>query len=234
VKDQAQNLATSISGPNPRRVLRTVWAGAVATVTAGGLLFAAMPGGPAPDAPGGGRELPVLALARAEAQIETRARESVESRMFERTGRVETVSEQISPAQIMAVLERAQREAREQGAGFNPAVAQAAAELGMLYATYTAQQQAARERDQGLRIQEAPVARHTEQDDDHKHDEHKHDGGKDDGGRSTPSDQVPSWDVASVVPASYKPASVAEHGTVERDASEHDEAHDHSGWVTYE
>jgi hypothetical protein len=214
-------------------VLRTVWAGAVATVTAGGLLFAAMPGGPGPDAPGGGREIPVLAQARAEAQIETRARESVESRMLERADRVETVPEQISPAQIMAVLERAQREAREQGADFSPAVAQAAAELGLLYATYTAQQQAAWQRDHGLRIQDAPVARRTEQDDD-KEDAHEHDGGRGDGERSTPSDQVPSRDVVSVVPASYKLASAAEHDMIEHGASERDEAHDHSAWVTYE
>jgi hypothetical protein len=263
VNDQAQSLATSISGPNPRRVLRTAWAGAVATVTAGGLLFAAVPSVPAPQSAGGGRVVPVLAQPAAGADVEAGGPVGT----IERALRAVTVPEGVSPAQVMAVLDRAQHEAREQGADFSPVVAQAAAELGMLYTTYTAQQRAVQERDQGLRLADAPVARHTQHDDEKGADEKGADEKHDDE-RSTPVDLVPAGDGTSAVPASYEPASAAdpgdadldtadledakadtggraaaesgtfEHDTADLDIAEpdgaHEGTHDHTGWVTFE
>lgn len=54
------------------------------------------------------------------------------------------VGENITIDQVLGVLERAQRLAQEQGASLDPQIAQAAAELGMLYMTYRAQQEAMR------------------------------------------------------------------------------------------
>ncbi|RPF19528.1 M15 family metallopeptidase [Myceligenerans xiligouense] len=50
----------------------------------------------------------------------------------------------ITVGQVLGVLERAHQLAMEQGAAMDPQVAQAAAELGMLYTTYRAQQEAIR------------------------------------------------------------------------------------------
>lgn len=50
--------------------------------------------------------------------------------------------ENVTHAQVLAVLERAHQLAVQQGAALDPEIAQAAAELGMLYTTYQAQEQA--------------------------------------------------------------------------------------------
>ncbi|MFD6142418.1 M15 family metallopeptidase [Promicromonospora sp. NPDC060271] len=72
---------------------------------------------------------------------------------------VRAVPADVSVEQIVALLERAEKLAREQGPDFSPAIAQAAAELGMLYTTYQAQQRPSDEQNGGLRVQDAPVAR---------------------------------------------------------------------------
>ncbi|MFD6444608.1 D-alanyl-D-alanine carboxypeptidase family protein [Promicromonospora sp. NPDC060204] len=144
MQEQANELVVPTPRPGARRLLRTVWAGAVATVTAGGLLLAAVPSVPevrvaAGDRPGRYQE-PIEALP---------------------AGRPGTVPQDVTPDQITAVLARADQQAREQGPDLSPAVAQAAAELGMLYTTYTIQRLALAESSEGLRVQDAPVARAT-------------------------------------------------------------------------
>ncbi|GAA1863292.1 D-alanyl-D-alanine carboxypeptidase family protein [Myceligenerans crystallogenes] len=51
-------------------------------------------------------------------------------------------SADVTHAQVLAVLERAHQLAVQQGAALDPEIAQAAAELGMLYTTYKAQEEA--------------------------------------------------------------------------------------------
>jgi hypothetical protein len=167
-------------------MLRTVWTGAVATVTAGGLLLTAPGGVPAPHGPedDGGRPV--------------RAQEVVA------VEQADTVPQDVSPSQIEAVLERAERHAREQGPDLSPTVAQAAAELGMLYTTYTAQQLALTEQTEGLHLRDAPVARASEKDD--------------------AKTESPSADVPAAVQVSYVPTSATGPGP----------AHEHAGQVTYD
>jgi hypothetical protein len=71
----------------------------------------------------------------------------------------------VTPEQITAVLARADEQARREGPDLSPAVAQAAAELGMLYTTYLVQELASSEATEGLRVQDAPVARAAGDDD---------------------------------------------------------------------
>jgi hypothetical protein len=141
VQDQATKPAVPTSSPSRRRLLRTTWAGAVATVTAGGLLLAAVPTAPDRHAPGDGRDLPARFLDAFRSVPAVQA---------------ETMPRNVTPEQIVAVLARADQQAREQGPDLSPAVAQAAAELGMLYTTYQIQQPAPR-RAEGLRVQDAPA-----------------------------------------------------------------------------
>ncbi|MEU4386991.1 M15 family metallopeptidase [Promicromonospora sp. NPDC023805] len=75
---------------------------------------------------------------------------------------VRAVPADVSVEQIVVLLERVEKLAREQGPDFSPTIAQAAAELGMLYMTYQAQQQPSGEQNGGLRLQDAPVARAAE------------------------------------------------------------------------
>ncbi|MFI8524805.1 M15 family metallopeptidase [Promicromonospora sukumoe] len=150
MQDQATKPAVPTSSPSRRRLLRTTWAGAVATVTAGGLLLAAVPSIPDQHAPGDGRDLPARFLDAFRSVPAVQA---------------ETMPRNVTPDQIVAVLARADQQAREQGPDLSPAVAQAAAELGMLYTTYQIQQPAPRQAE-GLRVQDAPVVRDRDADGD--------------------------------------------------------------------
>ncbi|MFD2792894.1 M15 family metallopeptidase [Promicromonospora vindobonensis] len=69
----------------------------------------------------------------------------------------ETAPEGISLSQIVAILERAGEQAREQGSDFSPTVAQAAVELDMLYATYTMQLSVSDEKGDGPRVEDVSV-----------------------------------------------------------------------------
>ncbi|MEV0891663.1 M15 family metallopeptidase [Promicromonospora sp. NPDC050262] len=124
----------------------------------------------------------------------------------------------------MAVLKRAGRQAREQGADFSPVVAQAAAELGMLYTTYLAQQAALADGGEGLRIQDAPVARGSRYAGTNR-DESGHGG----------ADRA---NVATAVQVSYTPAPVAKPDVEEPETydagPETDESPTHAGYVTFE
>ncbi|WP_211240161.1 M15 family metallopeptidase, partial [Promicromonospora kroppenstedtii] len=62
-------------------------------------------------------------------------------------------------------LARADEQARREGPELSPAVAQAAAELGMLYTTYLMQELAFGEAKEGLRVADAPAARASRDDD---------------------------------------------------------------------
>jgi hypothetical protein len=124
-----------MSGPSPRRLLRTVWAGAVAAVAARGLLFAASVHGPASHLHDGDREL------SAQHQRLTRSAGVDQAR---------AVPREVNLEQIAAVLESTGKLAREQGRDLSPAVAHAAAELGMLYTTNTMQQVTFDERTSGV------------------------------------------------------------------------------------
>ncbi|MEV0954205.1 M15 family metallopeptidase [Promicromonospora sp. NPDC050249] len=194
MKDKAKKLAKPISSPSPRRLLRTAWAGAVATVAAGGLLFTASANVPASHVPDNDRDLPI--------QLQG----LIESAPVRQT---ETAPDDVSLDQIVAVLERADKQAREQGPDLSPTVAQATAELGMLYTTYKMQQLAFGEKNYGLRIQDAPVARVSK---------------KDDGANDGVQGHAPQKDVPSVVQASYEHTSVVDP---------HAEG-SHTGYVTYD
>ncbi|WP_460757361.1 M15 family metallopeptidase [Myceligenerans cantabricum] len=101
---------------------RELLRGAMAGVVAGGILFSL--GGSLPGA--GSSEAAQGADGSADAPVAVVSGENV------------TID------QALAVLDRAHRLAAEQGASLDPQIAQAAAELGMLYATYQAQQDALR------------------------------------------------------------------------------------------
>ena len=214
MKDQSQKLVTTASGPAARRMLRTAWAGAVATVTAGGLLFTAAAGAPA--APDGDEHDDPLIQARVQAQVQAQVRTQVGSQEAMAVEQARAVPQGVSPRQIEAVLERAERQAREQGPDLSPTVAQAAAELGMLYATYTAQELVLTERAEGLRLEDAPVARGAEQTRG-AHDSTARAGSAEAAAGSAPAVQV------SYVPGSATLPEADAHGT-----------HGHTGQVTYD
>ncbi|GAB2489819.1 hypothetical protein GCM10027063_33890 [Promicromonospora xylanilytica] len=197
--------------------MRTAWAGVVAAATAGGLLLGALPSVPASHTPDGshapdGSRGPVA-----------EAPELVDGVPVARTG---SLAERVSPAQVVAVLERAERQAQEQGSDFSPTVAQAAAELGMLYTTYMAQQLALTESADGLRVEDAPGARESR------------DSGAGDAGTKVYGDGRGEEDrrtAASAVQVSYMPASETDLGasSAEPDAGRA-ERDAHGGYVTYE
>jgi hypothetical protein len=68
-----------------------------------------------------------------------------------------TALESVTVDQVLAVLDRAERTLRQRSSP-SPRVAQAAAELGMLYTTYEAQQLALAAAAEPLRVETAPVA----------------------------------------------------------------------------
>ncbi|MCP2265145.1 D-alanyl-D-alanine carboxypeptidase family protein [Promicromonospora thailandica] len=134
-----------------RGLLRTVGTGAVAAGIAAAVLFTASASVPGSGQPGDGGAPPI----RLYGLVENVS-----------VGETVTAPDGVTLSQIVAVLERAEQMAQEQGAAFSPAVAQAAAELGMLYTTYQMQQLAFGENNEGLRIEDAPVARGSVADDD--------------------------------------------------------------------
>ncbi|WP_020018088.1 M15 family metallopeptidase [Promicromonospora sukumoe] len=150
MQEQANELVSPENRPDRRRVLRTTWAGAIATVTAGGLLFAAAPTVPGTPLAGGDPDRPV----RHQGPVEAAP-----------AAATVTTPRHVTTEQITAVLARADEQARREGSDLSPAVAQAAAELGMLYTTYLMQELAFGEAEEGLRVADAPVARTAGDDD---------------------------------------------------------------------
>ncbi|WP_369370298.1 M15 family metallopeptidase [Promicromonospora sp. Populi] len=132
-----------------RGLLRSAGTGAVAAVIAIGVLFTASASIPAAHPSGQGGELPIRFYGLLQSLT---------------VGDTSTAPDGVTLGQVVAVLERAEQEAQEQGPNFSPTIAQAAAELGMLYTTYQMQQLAFGENNEGLRIEDAPVARGSEPD----------------------------------------------------------------------
>jgi len=149
VNDRAKKLVPHFSRTSLRKYLRTAWTGAVATVIAAGVLVTAAASVPGAQSSGGNGELPI------------RLYGLLQNVSVGQTGEA---PDGVTLSQIVEVLERAEKRAQEEGPNLNPAVAQAAAELGMLYTTYQMQQLAFGENNEGLRLEDAPVARGAEQD----------------------------------------------------------------------
>ena len=140
----AKTLVPHIPRAALRKYLRTAWTGAVATVLAAGVLVTAAASVPGAQEARDGGDLPIRLYGLLQSVT---------------VGETETAPEGVTLSQIVAVLERAEQEARDQGPDFSPTVAQAAAELGMLYTTYQMQQLAFGENNEGLRVEDAPAAR---------------------------------------------------------------------------
>src|SRR5690606_11712205 len=215
------------------RLLRSFVTGALATGLAAAVLFtasASVPGSGPAGAPG---EPPI------------RLYGSIEN---VRVGETGAVPEGVTLAQVVAVLERAERMAQEQGAAFSPTVAQAAAELGMLYTTYQMQQLAFGRNNEGLRVEDAPERRDAVADENGagggKGDgDHADDGGGDDpdgpskvpGGRE--DDESEPDGTAPAIEVSRGHGSVIDPRTDDRPAADtgHDDASGYAaGYVTYD
>ncbi|MGI5188685.1 D-alanyl-D-alanine carboxypeptidase family protein [Promicromonospora sp. CA-289599] len=150
MNDEAKKPSPHDSRAGLRKYFRTAWTGAVASVIAVGVLFSASASVPASHLAGGnGGELPIRLYGLLQSVT---------------VGETETAPDGVTLAQIVAVLERAEEQAQEQGPNFSPTIAQAAAELGMLYTTYQMQQLAFGENNKGLRVEDAPVARDAQED----------------------------------------------------------------------
>ncbi|MEU4364021.1 D-alanyl-D-alanine carboxypeptidase family protein [Promicromonospora sp. NPDC023987] len=136
------------------RHVRHAWTGVIALAMTGGVLVSAS----ASTATSG---LPVLDAAESTTAATARrsavaAPSSPGSRGHE-TRAPEAGTDGVTVGQVLAVLDRAERTLR-QASSPNPRVAQAGAELGMLYTTYEAQQFALAAAAEPLRVETAPVA----------------------------------------------------------------------------
>ncbi|MFE7506138.1 D-alanyl-D-alanine carboxypeptidase family protein [Promicromonospora sp. NPDC057488] len=140
--NQAKSLVPHVPRTGLRRYLRRAWTGAVATAIAAGVLVTAAASVPGTQAARDGDDLPIRLYGLLQSVT---------------VGETETAPQGVTLAQIVAVLERAEQEAQDQGPAFSPTVAQAAAELGMLYTTYQMQQLAFGENNEGLRVEDAPA-----------------------------------------------------------------------------
>jgi hypothetical protein len=149
-------------GADPRRTAvsrhaRNAWTGAVALAVTGGVLVSASASVPTsgPLASGSLATASDTTASRTEAgagQASTRL-----GGVRQEGPTVRTTPEGVTVGQVLAVLDRAERKLR-QDPSLGPGVAQAAAELGMLYTTYQAQQLALAEADEPLRVESAPTA----------------------------------------------------------------------------
>ncbi|WP_020017395.1 D-alanyl-D-alanine carboxypeptidase family protein [Promicromonospora sukumoe] len=226
--NQAKSLVPHVPRTGLRRYLRRAWTGAVATAIAAGVLVTAAASVPGTQVARDGDDLPIRLYGLLQSVT---------------VGETETAPQGVSLAQIVAVLERAEQEAQEQGPAFSPTVAQAAAELGMLYTTYQMQQLAFGENNEGLRIEDAPArgtgpdagppSRDSDREDDadgrdagqdaDEENTDEGDSGQDDSGQDetgTPSDD----DTPPAVQVSNELTSVVEPA----------EDDPHAGYVTYD
>ncbi|MFD2796925.1 D-alanyl-D-alanine carboxypeptidase family protein [Promicromonospora vindobonensis] len=134
--------------------VRHAWTGVVALAVTGGVLVsasasAATSGTAAPETTASGTtsSRPVADAGRSPARPGGQGNEAG----------VPTALEGVTVGQVLAVLDRAERTLRQHSSP-SPRVAQAAAELGMLYTTYEAQQLALAAAAEPLRVETAPVA----------------------------------------------------------------------------
>ncbi|MFE7507096.1 D-alanyl-D-alanine carboxypeptidase family protein [Promicromonospora sp. NPDC057488] len=133
------------------RRARNAWTGAVALAMTGGVLVSASASVPSPHL------LPDGAPASAAQPAAARTVEVGAAEQRPATAPEVTAPDGVTVSQVLAVLDRAEAMLR-QSSEPSPAVAQAAAELGMLYTTYQAQQLALTEADRPLRVESAPTA----------------------------------------------------------------------------
>ncbi|MFI8525124.1 M15 family metallopeptidase [Promicromonospora sukumoe] len=219
----AKMLVPHVPRAGLRKHLRTAWTSAVATVIAAGVLVSAA------------ASVPGAQTSRDESDLPIRLYGLLQSVTV---GETETAPEGVTLSQIVAVLERAEQEAREQGPDFSPAVAQAAAELGMLYTTYQMQQLAFGENNEGLRVEDAPSrgSRHDDaatpgsgRDDEDDTDDGAAEGpGRDDADRDdTGQDETPAPSDEDAPPA----VQVSDEQTSVIDPETDDP---HAGYVTYD
>ncbi|WP_275006028.1 M15 family metallopeptidase [Promicromonospora iranensis] len=134
------------------RYARNAWTGAVALAVTGGVLVSASASVPTSDTTTSGPASSSAAGTTASDAGHSPARASGSSQDESETG-----TAGVTVGQVLAVLDRAERQLRQSSA-VRPHVAQAAAELGMLYTTYQAQQLALAEADEPLRVETAPTA----------------------------------------------------------------------------
>lgn len=136
------------------RRARHAWTGVIALAMTGGVLVSASAstatsGPPVLDGAEGTTAAP--------ARRSTDAAPSSPGSTGHETRAPEAGTDGVTVGQVLAVLDRAERTLR-QASSPNPRVAQAAAELGMLYTTYEAQQLALAAAAEPLRVETAPVA----------------------------------------------------------------------------
>ncbi|MFC8799897.1 D-alanyl-D-alanine carboxypeptidase family protein [Promicromonospora sp. NPDC057138] len=139
LRDRGADLRRALTSPRARHV----WTGAVALAVTGGVLVSASASVPvAGTATGTATSAAAGSAASAAASGATGATTGV-SRPPAGTASqgqaAPTGTDGVTVGQVLAVLERAERRLR-QSSPLNPRIAQAAAELGMLYTTYQAQQ----------------------------------------------------------------------------------------------
>ncbi|GAB2497372.1 hypothetical protein GCM10027063_40830 [Promicromonospora xylanilytica] len=133
------------------RRVRHAWTGVIALAMTGGVLVSASASTATSTSP---------VLDTAEGTTAAPAREPTDvgqSRPGRTSHETRTGTDAVTVGQVLAVLDRAERTLR-QASSPNPRVAQAAAELGMLYTTYEAQQLALAAAAEPLRVETAPVA----------------------------------------------------------------------------
>ncbi|PUB29670.1 D-alanyl-D-alanine carboxypeptidase-like protein [Promicromonospora sp. AC04] len=140
------------------RHARNAWTGAVALAVTGGVLVSASASVPTSGPLASGSVASTASGTTASRTEAGTGQASVRLGGVRQDGRtVRTTPEGVTVGQVLAVLDRAERKLR-QDPSLGPGVAQAAAELGMLYTTYQAQQLALAEADEPLRVQSAPTA----------------------------------------------------------------------------
>ncbi|GAA2218817.1 hypothetical protein GCM10010413_06000 [Promicromonospora sukumoe] len=136
------------------RRTRNAWTGAVALAMTGGVLVSASASVPT------SYPLPDGAAASAAPHARVLAHPAAASGADSPgagTGAGVAAAEGVTVSQVLAVLDRAELTLR-QSSSPSPGIAQAAAELGMLWTTYQAQQLALAEADRPLRVESAPTA----------------------------------------------------------------------------
>jgi hypothetical protein len=154
-------------GANPRRAAagrraRNAWTGAVALAVTGGVLVSASASAPTSGTVASGSAASNSVAGAASSMATSRAGtdqpQAGLSGLSQDALAAPAASMGVTVSQVLAVLNRAERTLRQRDSSLSPNIAQAAAELGMLYTTYQAQQLALAQADDPLRIDTAPAA----------------------------------------------------------------------------
>jgi hypothetical protein len=152
---------------DPRRAAagrraRNAWTGAVALAVTGGVLVSASAS--APTSGTVASEAPNSVAGAASSMATSRTVTGTDQPRAGLSGvsqdalAASAASLSVTVSQVLAVLDRAERTLQQRNSSLSPSIAQAAAELGMLYTTYQAQQLALAQADEPLRVETAPAA----------------------------------------------------------------------------